>query len=51
VARPDVVAARREVASPTSGWRGVTANTSGKISAYGVVTPGKVGCPLGEIGL
>jgi hypothetical protein len=51
VPRPDVVAARKEVASPTSGWTAVTRVTEGLILAYGVVGDGATTCVLGRLQL
>ena len=51
VPRPDVVAARKQVTSPTSGWRGVASMNTGRLFAYGVIGDGKTSCVLGHIDL
>jgi hypothetical protein len=49
--RPDVVRARPEVTSPTTGWEATTTATGGGIYAYGLVAGGKAVCRLGHLGL
>lgn len=51
VARPDVVAARRDITSRTTGWQATTASTSGGIYGYGLLADGKTACRLGHINL
>jgi hypothetical protein len=49
--RPDVVAARPDVSSRTTGWQATTARTSGGLDSYGVLADGKSICKLGHIDL
>jgi hypothetical protein len=49
--RPDVVRARPEVTSPTTGWEAVTPKTTGGLYAFGLLADGKSVCRLGHIAL
>ena len=49
--RPDVAAARKEVASPNSGWQAWTPQGGGGLYAFGLVGDGKIACRLGHITL
>lgn len=49
--RPDVVAVRKEVTDPSTGWRAVTPVTSGVLHTYGIVADGRTSCLLGVISL
>jgi len=49
--RPDVIAARKDITSPTTGWQAVTAKTTGGIYAFGVMPDGKQLCRLGHLNL
>lgn len=51
VGRPDVPAAKPEVTSPTTGWKGYTSRTEGWLDAYGVTNGGKGQCKLGHLDL
>jgi hypothetical protein len=47
-ARPDVTAARPDIASPTTGWTAVTTRTKGPVLAWGLLGDEGV-CPLGRL--
>jgi hypothetical protein len=49
IERPDVVAARRNITSGTTGWWAVTALDAGQLDAYGLLPDGKSACRLGHI--
>jgi hypothetical protein len=49
--RPDVVAARKDITSPTTGWQAVTAKTTGGVYAFGLMPDGKQVCRLGHLNL
>ena len=49
VARPDVVAAKPEIKSPTTGWAAFTSRTSGPVDGYGIIDGGKSLCRLGHL--
>lgn len=49
--RPDVPAAKPEITSQTTGWKGYTSRTDGWLDAYGVTNGGKGQCKLGHLDL
>jgi hypothetical protein len=51
VGRPDVPAAKPEITSQTTGWKGYTSRTDGWLDAYGVTNDGKGQCKLGHLDL
>lgn len=49
--RPDVPAAKPEITSQTTGWKGYASRTDGWLDAYGVTNDGKGQCKLGHLDL
>jgi hypothetical protein len=49
--RPDVPAAKPAVTSSKTGWEAMTARTSGRVGAYGVIQDGGAVCSLGGVEL
>lgn len=47
--RPDVVRARPNITSNTTGWGAMTGLTKGALDSYGVLADGKSVCKLGHI--
>jgi hypothetical protein len=47
--RPDVVRARPNITSNTTGWSAMTGMTKGALDTYGVLADGKSVCKLGHI--
>lgn len=47
--RPDVVRARPNITSNTTGWSAVTSLTKGALDSYGLLADGKSVCKLGHI--
>jgi hypothetical protein len=48
-ARPDVPQVYPEIPDKATGWRALTAMTSGPLDVYGVVGGGTAICPLGHL--